>query len=159
MMKLKIFLIIYVTSVKTSVTPHMMIKFKNIEVQYVNLTWFLLITIITMLYKQYIFAGCIPTWTTFLCQEKLQIHLFCPLVLILMLSFSSHNQQFIVDQSPSHNMAALQPNSSPPGRDGRHFVDDVLRCIFMNEKLCILIRISLKFVPRGQLTIAQHWFR
>ena len=40
-------------------------------------------------------------------------------------------------------------NSSPPGQNGRHFPDDIFKCIFMNEKFCILIRISLKFVPKG----------
>ena len=27
--------------------------------------------------------------------------------------------------------------------------DDVFKCIFVNEKFCILIKISLKFVPKG----------
>ena len=34
-------------------------------------------------------------------------------------------------------------NSSPPGQNGRSFADDIFKCIFMNEKFCILIRISL----------------
>ena len=38
-------------------------------------------------------------------------------------------------------------NSSPPGQNGRHFADDVFRCIFINEKFCILIKISPNFVP------------
>ena len=38
-------------------------------------------------------------------------------------------------------------NSSPPGQNGRHFADDVFRCIFVSEKF--LIQISLKFVPKG----------
>ena len=29
------------------------------------------------------------------------------------------------------------------------FAGDIFRCIFMKEKFCILIEISLKFVPRG----------
>ena len=29
--------------------------------------------------------------------------------------------------------------------------DDIFRCIFMNEKFCILIQISLKFVPNRGL--------
>ena len=29
--------------------------------------------------------------------------------------------------------------------------DDIFRCIFMNEKFCILIEISLKFVPKGPI--------
>ena len=32
----------------------------------------------------------------------------------------------------------------------RHF-DDIFTCIFVNEKLCILIKISLKFVPKGPI--------
>ena len=37
-------------------------------------------------------------------------------------------------------------NWSPPGKNGRHFADDIFKCIFLNEKFCILIKISLKFV-------------
>ena len=42
-------------------------------------------------------------------------------------------------------------NWSPPGQYGRHFADDIFRCIFMNEKICILIKISLKFLPKGPI--------
>ena len=42
-------------------------------------------------------------------------------------------------------------NSSPPEQHGRHFADDIFRCIFVNEKFCIAIQISLKFVPKGQI--------
>ena len=28
---------------------------------------------------------------------------------------------------------------------------DIFRCIFMNEKICILIKISQKFVPKGSI--------
>ena len=38
-------------------------------------------------------------------------------------------------------------NSSPHGQNGRHFA----RCIFVNEKFCILIKISLNFVPEGPI--------
>ena len=37
-------------------------------------------------------------------------------------------------------------NSSPPGQNGRDFTDDIFNCIFVNEKFCILIKITLKFV-------------
>ena len=43
----------------------------------------------------------------------------------------------------------LWVNSSLPGQNGGHFADDIFRCIVMNEKLCILIKMSLKFVPKG----------
>ena len=38
-------------------------------------------------------------------------------------------------------------NSFP--RNGRHFPDDSFKCIFINEKICTLILISLKFAPKG----------
>ena len=38
---------------------------------------------------------------------------------------------------------------SPPRQNGRHFADQIFRYIFDNEKLCILLRISLKFVHTG----------
>ena len=34
---------------------------------------------------------------------------------------------------------------------GRHFPDDILRCIFLNENVWISIKISLKFVPKGPI--------
>ena len=42
-------------------------------------------------------------------------------------------------------------NSSPPGQNGRHLADDIFRYIFVNEKICILIEISPKFVPKGPI--------
>ena len=42
-------------------------------------------------------------------------------------------------------------NSSPPGQNGRHFSDNVFRCIFVNGKFCILIKISLKLVLKGPI--------
>ena len=38
-----------------------------------------------------------------------------------------------------------------PGQNGRHFADDIFRCIFVNEKFCILINIILKFVSVGPI--------
>ena len=40
---------------------------------------------------------------------------------------------------------------SPPWQNGRRFADNIFRCIFMNEKFCILIKISLKFVPKDPI--------
>ena len=56
-------------------------------------------------------------------------------------------------------------NSSPPGQNGRHLPDDVLKCIFMNGKVCMLIPISLKFVRKSPINnipalvqvMAWHW--
>ena len=41
--------------------------------------------------------------------------------------------------------------SSSPRQNGRHFADDISRCFFVNEKFCILIDISLKFVYKGPI--------
>ena len=38
-----------------------------------------------------------------------------------------------------------------PRQNGRHFPDDIFKCIFLNEKISISITISLKFVPKGQI--------
>ena len=38
-----------------------------------------------------------------------------------------------------------------PGQNDRRFPDDIFRCIFFNEKFCISIQISLKFVPKGPI--------
>ena len=36
---------------------------------------------------------------------------------------------------------------------GRHFADDIFKCIFLNENVWIPIKISLKFVPKGPIYI------
>ena len=42
-------------------------------------------------------------------------------------------------------------NTHPPGQNGRHFSDDIFKCIFMNEKFCDSIQVTLKFVPKGPI--------
>ena len=43
-------------------------------------------------------------------------------------------------------------NSSPPEQNGCHFAEDTFMCIFLIEKFCILIKISMNFFLRVQLT-------
>ena len=50
-------------------------------------------------------------------------------------------------QCKSSGNLAHYYNSFPPGQNGRHFADDIFRCLFVNEKIWILIENSLKFVP------------
>ena len=38
-----------------------------------------------------------------------------------------------------------------PRQDGRHFPDDIFKCIFLSENVSISINISPKFVPMGQI--------
>ena len=50
-------------------------------------------------------------------------------------------------------------------QNGRHFPDNIFKCIFLNENLWIAIKIALKFVPMGPinnipalvLIMAWHW--
>ena len=42
-------------------------------------------------------------------------------------------------------------NSS--GQNGRHFADDIFKCIFINEKSGMLVRITSKFVHKGPVGI------
>ena len=37
------------------------------------------------------------------------------------------------------------------GQNGGHFVDDVFKHIFVNQQFYILVKISLKFVPKGPI--------
>ena len=38
-----------------------------------------------------------------------------------------------------------------PRDNGRHFPDDIFKCIFFNENVFISIKLSLKFVPKGPI--------
>ena len=42
-------------------------------------------------------------------------------------------------------------NSLRPRQNGRHFADDIFKCIFLNETIWTPIKISLKFVPKGPI--------
>ena len=42
-------------------------------------------------------------------------------------------------------------NTLRPRQNGRHFADDIFKCMFLNENVWIPIKISLKFVPKGPI--------
>ena len=53
---------------------------------------------------------------------------------------------------PSTDMVGVSSvNSLRPRQNGRHFTDDTFKRIFLNENVLISIKISLKFVPKGQI--------
>ena len=66
---------------------------------------------------------------------------------------------FILNRNPYHTQNSAKYEQHAlflvwiidllPGQNGRHFADDIFRCIFVSEKCCILIEISLKFVPKS----------
>ena len=49
--------------------------------------------------------------------------------------------------------------SPPPARNGRVLTGDSFRCIFVNEKFCILIKMKLKFPPQGPICNNPSRFR
>ena len=48
-------------------------------------------------------------------------------------------------------LVACTINSLRPRQNGRHFADDIFKCIFLTENVIISITISLKFVPMGSI--------
>ena len=42
-------------------------------------------------------------------------------------------------------------NTLRPRHNGRHFADDIFKCIFLNENVWTPIKISLKFVPKDPI--------
>ena len=42
-------------------------------------------------------------------------------------------------------------NTWRPRQNGRHFADDIFKCIFVDENVWIPIKISMKFVPKGPI--------
>ena len=43
-------------------------------------------------------------------------------------------------------------NTLRPRQNGRHFADDMFKCVFLNENIWISIRISLNLVPNGSIS-------
>ena len=48
-----------------------------------------------------------------------------------------------------------QVNTPRPRQDGRHFPDDIYKCVFLNKNVTISIKISLKFVPKTSINNIQ----
>ena len=66
-----------------------------------------------------------------------------------------HNHEYftvgIEEISRYSRNCSTNSSTSPPGQNGHQFADDIFGYIFMNEKFCIFIRISLKFLPYGPI--------
>ena len=73
--------------------------------------------------------------SVFLVEAVFRLDLFCP--------FS------VTHQKPRKKHDDV--NTLRPVQNGRHFADDIFKCIFLNESASIAIKISLKFVPKGQI--------
>ena len=72
------------------------------------------------------------------CVDSLVAHILCLV--------PDHTQNTDVTEMESFNW-------SPSVQNGRHFAGDNFRCIFVYENVCIFIKISLKFNPKGPIDI------
>ena len=57
----------------------------------------------------------------------------------------------VITQSVLHVTCWFFLNTLRPRQHGRHFADDMFKCIFLNGNIWIPIEISLKFVPKGSI--------
>ena len=55
---------------------------------------------------------------------------------------------YIVEQDWSPSLCF---NTLRPRQNGRHFADDIFKCIFLNENVSVSIKNSLKFAPKGPI--------
>ena len=62
---------------------------------------------------------------------------------------NSYNEKW--DLVRLHGTSRKPINTLRPRQNGRHFADDIFKCIFLNENVWIPIKISLKFVLKGQI--------
>ena len=64
--------------------------------------------------------------------------------------------QTIFSKTPDkrHSQLSLQCciNTLKQRQNCRHFADDIFKCVFLNENVWILFKISLTFVPKLQIT-------
>ena len=81
-------------------------------------------------------------WVIILCKLESMPAKFCPLS-----KFGQENVVYTVDFIIIHN-ANL---TLMPRQYGRHFPDDIFKCIFLNENVKISIKISLKFAFKGSI--------
>ena len=58
----------------------------------------------------------------------------------------------IIYQCPNFNGSFITTQHIEAETNGRHFPDDIFKSIFLNENVLISIKISLKFVPKGQIS-------
>ena len=54
-------------------------------------------------------------------------------------------------QSRKEPVTVMLVNTLRPRQNGRHFADDIFKCILLNENVWIPNKISLKFVPKGPM--------
>ena len=85
--------------------------------------------------------------------ENLKSNLFnhnTPKTLLLRFSCTNDSPSPKLNRTLKQGMDASF-NTMRPRQIGRHFADDIFKWIFLNENVWILIKISLKFAPKGPI--------
>ena len=78
--------------------------------------------------------------------------LYVPTISYIPIYMNMQAQKLAFDsQTPYHVKVQTIINTLRPRQNGRHFTDDIFKCIFLNENVWIPIKISLKFVPQGPI--------
>ena len=83
--------------------------------------------------------------------DKAGLFLAVPHIIDIRVAMISEKSFYSVTESLKYFYPKKTINSFPPGQNGRHFAGDIFICIFVNENFCILINISLKFIPNGPI--------
>ena len=88
------------------------------------------------------------------------ILMFCCFMILIIISrsyVSRHHVPAAITRGLAHEVSRLWYlqciNTLRPRQNGRHFADDIFKCIFLNENVWISIKISLKFAPKGPINI------
>ena len=63
--------------------------------------------------------------------------------------FFSNLRNIFIGYEHFRKYVAIRLGVSLPGWNVRHFGDDIFKCICLNENISILVKMSLKFVPKG----------
>ena len=69
--------------------------------------------------------------------------------------FHSHTVSNVLLQWARIKLSSI--NTLRPRQNGRHFADDIFKCIFLNENVLISSKISLRFVPKGPINNIPAW--
>ena len=78
---------------------------------------------------------------------------------------SHYLKQCCGNSTSADGICPLYVNTLRPRHNGRHFEDSIFKCIFLNEIILILIKISLKFILKSPINtiaalvqiMAWHW--
>ena len=70
-----------------------------------------------------------------------------------------HGHKTMVCHYLSNSSSSFAVNISRPRDNGRHFPDDIFKCIYLNEMCIFRLRFHWSSLSMVQLTILQHLFR